>query len=94
MLTESAELKLIDNEMALGFGEGFCSLDSLFIPATQKHTILRLGNEFVGKVWHSWPGDRPRPNPKFSLEALLDYRWVCEGDSAIPVLISDSYTFA
>ncbi|KAJ9505716.1 hypothetical protein QJQ45_021475 [Haematococcus lacustris] len=72
---ESGHLTLIDNERAL-YENGWCAMDSIFLPATKKFTINVMENAWVNK-FKNWGTKVPQCWANVPL--LLDYRCYVPG---------------
>ncbi|GIL86258.1 hypothetical protein Vretifemale_14600 [Volvox reticuliferus] len=72
-ITESGQIKLIDNLQALQFSWVNCAMDSIFLPGTQKNMVITWGGNVAFKIRHAQV--RRSINPM----VVLDYRCYVEG---------------
>ncbi|KAG2488696.1 hypothetical protein HYH03_012697 [Edaphochlamys debaryana] len=72
-MTDKGDITLIDNLQALTYDWQNCIMDSIFLPGTQKHAIIRWGGSIV---WKAKGAKRKRSvNPM----VVMDYRCFVEG---------------
>jgi len=69
-VNKAGQIKLIDNEAALQSSWKNCGFDSILVPTTQKHNIVRFSNQFILKLVTAADAPRGFADPQI----LLDYR--------------------